>query len=79
MDTTAVIAMINAEIAKLEKVRTLLAEAGAGAKRGRGRPRKTEALAPSEKLRKRPPLSAAARAKIAEAQRVRWAKQRKRK
>lgn len=70
MNTNEIISQIDAEIARLTSVRNLLADAGsAPLKRGPGRPPKTAAPVTKRKHR----LSAAARAKIAAAQKARWA------
>ena len=67
MDTSELLANIDDEIARLRQVRALLAGDGGrgGGRRGTNRPRK------------RRKLSSEARAKIAAAQKRRWAKQRK--
>jgi hypothetical protein len=69
--TTEILAAIDAEIARLQEARNALAGLS-GAKR-RGRP--PAAASTTETTRKKRVLSAAARAKIAAAQRKRWAKQ----
>jgi low affinity Fe/Cu permease len=71
--TTEILAAIDAEIARLQQARNALAGLS-GAKR-RGRP-SASALA-SQTTKKKRVLSAAAREKIAAAQRKRWAKQKK--
>ena len=64
MSTSRILFEIDSEIARLQKVRELLGGSNNGvAKRGRPTGKRT--------------LSAEARAKIAEAQRKRWAKQKK--
>lgn len=70
MATDSILAQIDAEIARLTQVRSLLATAGnigtptaVKGKRGPGRPRKKRTL------------SAEARKRIADAQRKRWAAQ----
>jgi hypothetical protein len=68
MSISDVIAEIDSEIARLQQARHLLS--GAVSKRGPGRPAATSTAT-------RRPLSAAARAKIAAAQRARWAKHKK--
>jgi hypothetical protein len=77
MDNIAILTMIDLEIAKLNSVRALLMEVESGTKRGRGRPKKEILVASAAKPQKRRKLSAEARAKIAAAQKARWAKQRK--
>lgn len=71
MNTQDIISAIDAEIARLQSARYLLA--GTATKR-RGRPRKAESVASAPAMKRRT-LSPAARKKIAEAQRKRWAKQ----
>jgi low affinity Fe/Cu permease len=71
--TTEILAAIDTEIARLQEARNALAGLS-GAKR-RGRP-SASALA-SRTTNKKRVLSAAAREKIAAAQRKRWAKQKK--
>jgi len=78
MDARSLIAQIDAEIEKLTRARAALAainSPGTSQKR-RGRPPKNLSAAPVV-IRKRRELSAEARAKIAAAQRKRWAAQRK--
>jgi hypothetical protein len=64
MTNDKILAALDDEIARLKKVRALLSTSTAAAKDG--------AAAPGRKRRK---LSAAARKRIADAQRKRWAKQ----
>ena len=64
MTTDRILAAINDKIARLNKVRALLSSSAGAAK-----------LKPATEGRKRRKLSAAARKKIAEAQRKRWATQ----
>jgi low affinity Fe/Cu permease len=71
--TTEILAALDTEIARLKEARNALAGLS-GAKR-RGRP-SASALA-SQTANKKRALSAAAREKIAAAQRKRWAKQKK--
>jgi hypothetical protein len=78
MDTQAIIAALDQEIARLHEVRALLGSAAkvngaASIKRGPGRPKK---LAAVKTIGKRI-LSPEAREKIAAAQTARWAKVRK--
>ena len=68
VNTQELLAGIDQEIARLQNARNLLA--GAGETKRRGRP-------PGRKTAKKRTLSAAARQKIAEAQRKRWAAQKK--
>ena len=67
MDTTALISILDAEIANLREARTLLAGQDGHVRRGRklGRPAKKRTM------------SAEGRARIAAAQRARWAKQKR--
>ena len=64
MTTDKILAAIDDEIARLQKVRALLSTSTAAPKDNTASP-----------VRKRRKLSAAARKRIAEAQRKRWAKQ----
>lgn len=78
MNTPAIIATLDGEIARLQQVRDLLASAAkvkgmASIKRGPGRPK---TLAPVTLTKKRI-LSPEAKARIADAQKARWAKVRK--
>lgn len=76
MDTESLIKEIDAQIAKLQRARIELAAIDSAApKKRRGRPPKT--ALPTPKASRKRTLSADARAKIAEAQRQRWAKQKK--
>lgn len=72
MPIESILAEIDAEIARLKEVRSLLAGSGrvvsTNAARKTGRP--------AVKTRKKRPLSAEARKRIADAQRKRWAAQR---
>jgi hypothetical protein len=70
VNTQELVAHIDQEIARLQGARDLLA--GSGETRRRGRP-----SGPGQKLAKKRVLSKAARQKIAEAQRKRWAAQKK--
>jgi len=69
MDVNSIIASINEEIATLKSVRQLLS--------GSSTAKASSQSAPSKPGRKRRRLSAEARKKIADAQRLRWAKQKK--
>jgi hypothetical protein len=76
MSISAIITAIDNEIARLKQAKELLSGTAVGnasptVKRGRGRPRK-ESIIATPKPRKK--LSASARAKIAAAQKARWAK-----
>ena len=77
MQTTEIIAQLDAEIARLQQVKALLN--GTTTKRSPGRPAASvTAAAPVTKAApKKRILSAEARAKIAAAQKKRWAKVRK--
>jgi hypothetical protein len=70
METSTILAAIDAEIQRLQHARTLLS-GDTVVKRGPGRPKG------SSPVPKRRPLSPEARAKIAAAQRARWAKAKK--
>jgi hypothetical protein len=70
VNTQELLAAIDQEIARLQNARNLLA--GSGETKRRGRPSGT-----GKKPAKKRTLSAAARQKIAEAQRKRWAAQKK--
>ena len=70
METSAILAAIDAEIQRLQQARTILS-GGIVGKRGPGRPNG------SPESPKRRQLSPEARAKIAVAQRARWAKAKK--
>ncbi|HTU51086.1 MAG TPA: hypothetical protein VMF56_10855 [Acidobacteriaceae bacterium] len=71
MNTRSLIAAIDAEISRLQQVKSLLSGTA------RTQNGKQSAAAKTSKPTKRRKLSAAARAKIAAAQRARWAKFRK--
>ena len=73
MDTSDLIASIDEELSRLRQARALLAGEGAG-KRRPGRPAASFEFG-KNRPKKRRPLSAEARAKIAAAQKKRWAKQ----
>jgi hypothetical protein len=78
MNTAKMIAALDEELARLRQVRELLAGGAAEepAKRKRGRPAKTaiKTVAPTTKKRN---LSDEARQRIAEAQKRRWAAQKR--
>jgi hypothetical protein len=69
MNTTEILSLIDAEIATLQQVRSLIT--GAGAKRSPGRPIGTG------KKNKKQNLSPEGRARIAAAVKARWAAQKK--
>jgi hypothetical protein len=71
MDTTEIIQTIDAEIARLEKARTLLND-HIGARPRRGRPVSSKLTAVSKPGGRK--MSAEGRARIAAAQKARWAK-----
>jgi hypothetical protein len=73
MANDSILSMIDAEIARLTQVRTLLAGIGSDTAKV-AQPKPPKALAP--KARKRRVLSPEARKRIADAQRKRWAAQR---
>lgn len=74
MSLESILAEIDTEIARLEQAKGLLT--GTANKRGPGRPRSIASEA-APKKRKRSRMSAEGRAKIAAAQKARWAKARK--
>jgi len=77
VEVSRIIAEIDAQIAKLQQARALLA--GTTVPAGRGRPKgskNTSAAAPATAPRKRK-LSAEGRKRIAEAMKKRWAERRK--
>jgi hypothetical protein len=69
MDVNSILASIDEEISRLKSVRHLLA--------GSDATKTSPKSSPSKPARKRRRLSAEARKKIADAQRLRWAKQKK--
>jgi len=69
MNTQDIVSTIDAEIARLQSARSLLA--GTASTKHRGRPRTSESAGAPQKRT----MSAAGRERIAEAQRKRWAKQ----
>jgi hypothetical protein len=78
MDTQVIIAALDQEIARLHEVRALLGSAAkvkgsASIKRGPGRPKKLASVTVTKKRI----LGPEAKARIAEAQKARWAKARK--
>jgi hypothetical protein len=81
MDTNDIVLAIDAEIAQLQKVKALLTGTDVAMKRKPGRPAGASAPATSfnpvefaEKPEKRRTMSTEGRAKIAAAQKARWAK-----
>lgn len=73
MDVTSLLAEIDSEIARLQQARAALVTLGGAEKRVPGRPRKNEvAVAPKKRT-----MSPEARARIAAAQKKRWAAQKK--
>jgi hypothetical protein len=70
MDATQVIQFIDAEIARLEQAKTLLNGHTVPAKRGR--PIGSQAIRTSKPIRRK--ITSEGRARIAAAQRARWAK-----
>jgi hypothetical protein len=72
MNTSEILNQINAEIARLQQVKTLLT--GEQTKRKPGRPTKPAKKTPATKKRT---LSPEARARIAAGQKARWAKAKK--
>jgi hypothetical protein len=75
MDTIKILAEIDAEIQRLQHARSVL-NGGTVVKRGPGRPKRSVSGV-SSAAPKRRRLSAEARAKIAAAQKARWAKAKK--
>ena len=75
MNIETIISEIDAEIVRLEQAKRLLA--GTTTKREPGRPRVNVTSAPAPKKKARRKMSAAGRARIAAAQKARWAKLRK--
>lgn len=73
MSTSDILSLIDAEIANLQQARALLAASTNG--KSPDRPKKT--TLPVAKLRKKRTMSAEGRARIAEAQRKRWAAKKK--
>lgn len=76
MNLSAILHEIDAEIERLQKAKALLSASSTPAKKRR-RPAKTASLPSSAPVPKRRTLSPEAKAKIAEAQRRRWAAQKK--
>ena len=72
-----IIANIDSEIARLQQARTLIAAFDAPAIKRRGRPKNVSAVNLPSDAKKRKPLSAEARARIAAAQKRRWAASKK--
>jgi hypothetical protein len=78
MNTEQIVSQIDLEIARLRQVRALLTGEVSEGRTGPGRPRKIQLAAPVPSVKtKRKPLSAEAKARIAAAQKARWAKARK--
>ena len=76
MATDSILSLIDAEIARLTQVRSLLAGIGKTPAKVTGRKTKS---APAKKAKKRRVLSPEARKRIADAQRRRWAAQKAKK
>ena len=76
MDLTSIIAQIDEQISRLQQAKTILS--GSGVKRPTGRPKATDgtptaiAAKPAKRV-----MSAESKAKIAAAQKARWARVRK--
>jgi len=81
MNTNEIVAFLDFEIARLQQVKAILASSSIGViKRKPGRPARTATaptVQPTAIRAKRHALSAAARKKIAAAQKKRWAKVRR--
>ncbi|HWH60453.1 MAG TPA: hypothetical protein VN682_22695 [Terriglobales bacterium] len=75
MNLESILAGIDEEIARLSQARQLLT--GTSTKRGPGRPKLNGAPVAAPKQRKRRRMSAEGRARIAAAQKARWAKAKK--
>ncbi len=76
MDVSAIISSIDAELSRLQQVRALLAGPVAPSKR-RGRPKNSETklapAKPAKKIAKKRTMSPEGRARVAAAQKARWA------
>ncbi len=78
MDTHQILAQIDAEIARLEHVKSILSGITTQTpKRSVGRPRVAAAITPKPLASKRRQISEEGRARIAAAQKARWAKSKK--
>lgn len=82
MEVNRILAEIDAQIAKLQQARALLAGGSSSAapavvKKAVGRPRKSITTSASKGTPKKRTLSAEARKRIADAQKKRWAETRK--
>ena len=75
MEITSLLRNIDDEIARLQQARTLLA--GTDSPRRRGRPPGTTNKAKTTAVTAKRTMSAEGRKRIAEAQKARWAKQKK--
>jgi hypothetical protein len=74
MDTNDIVLEIDAEISRLQQARALLSSIGTAVRRKPGRPARTSLPSNTKVVHT---MSADARAKIATAQKARWAKARK--
>ncbi|MEK6398085.1 MAG: hypothetical protein V4734_08365 [Terriglobus sp.] len=79
MEVNRILAEIDAQIAKLQQARALLAGSNAApaVKKAVGRPRKSAVTSTSRVGQKKRVLSPEARKRIADAQKKRWAESRK--
>jgi hypothetical protein len=77
MSIESIVSEIDAEIARLVKVRALLATTGKAAKLAEGKAAKAVKAVKGPKAGKKRVLSPEARKRIADAQKKRWAKVRK--
>ncbi|SDF12777.1 hypothetical protein SAMN05444167_1471 [Terriglobus roseus] len=80
LEVNRILAEIDAQIAKLQQARALLAGGSSAApavKKAVGRPRKSITTSASKATPKKRTLSAEARKRIADAQKKRWAETRK--
>ena len=75
MGTSEILAELDAEIARLQQAKALLA--GEEVKRSPGRPKATDTPAPAPAKKKKRNLTPEGRARIAAAVKARWAKQKK--
>ena len=73
MNFDAILATIDSEIAKLQQARALLTDTAVVAKKSVGRPKGSKVAPPAAPAPSKRILSAEARAKIAAAQKKRWA------
>ena len=77
MEVTRIIAEIDAQIAKLQQARHLLAGAASERRPGPGRPKGSKNAAPAQGSKRKRKLTPEGRQRIAEAMKRRWAERRK--